>query len=238
MFEITVDLFGKSFFIPETITMSALICIVLCITLVIVGRKIRKFNPAEESTGSVLVAQVIVEAIDNLVVGATSPRSRPFVPYLISITLFIFLSNIMGIFGFTSPTSDFNVTLALALITGASVQIVKFRHEKAKGYLKSFIEPYPALVPFNLLDIVIVPASLSLRLFGNVLAGGVILTLVNSALTGLAKMTLDPIGITTGIFAPFSVAASSILGGYFNLFSGSVQTLVFILLTTIFVYGE
>jgi F-type H+-transporting ATPase subunit a len=108
---------------------------------------------------------------------------------------------------------------ALAIITFFIVQITGIKSQGIKGYLKSFIGPVPALaiimIPINIISEFALPLSLTLRLTGNIVAGNVISMLVKS-------------------FGWPIVWAIPIINVYFDLMSGVIQTLVFVILTTIF----
>ncbi len=87
------------------------------------------------------------------------------------------------------------------------------------GYLKSFTEPIALLTPLNVIGELANPISLSFRLFGNIMSGGIIMGLLYNAL---------------GYFAPL---ITPVLHGYFDVFSGLLQTFIFGMLTMIFIGG-
>ena len=100
--------------------------------------------------------------------------AKRYAPLLTAFFLFILLSNYSGlvpgaahIAGFQPPTSNWNVTIVLAIITIFAVQISGFQ-EHGLHYLKHFISPNPAMLPINLLEEITHPLSLTVRLFGNV----------------------------------------------------------------------
>ena len=77
-----------------------------------------------------------------------------------------------------APTADTNLTYALAAVTIVSVWIYGIRQQGAKGYFKHFLEPFPVLLPLNILEELVKPITLALRLFGNIFAGGIMLALI------------------------------------------------------------
>ena len=88
-----------------------------------------------------------------------------------------------------SPTADTNLTYAMALHrddrrSGATASGTK----GVKGYFRHFLEPYPFLLPLNVLEELVKPITLALRLFGNIFAGGIMLALIG-ALVALAPAT-------------------------------------------------
>ncbi|MPN49895.1 ATP synthase subunit a [bioreactor metagenome] len=88
-----------------------------------------------------------------------------------------------------------------------------------KGYLKSYIKPMPLLLPITLLERLIFPISLALRLFGNILAATVIMSLIYGALLEIQTA----IGLVIPI--PFHM--------YFDIFDGAIQAVIFTFLTMI-----
>lgn len=105
---------------------------------------------------------------------------RPWVPFIGTLFLFIFIANWSGalvpwkIIGLpegelAAPTNDINTTVALALLTSLAYFYAGFK-KRGIGYLKKYLEPTPILLPINILEDFTKPLSLSFRLFGNILA--------------------------------------------------------------------
>ena len=134
-------------------------------------------------------------------------------PYMATLFLLILFSNIIGIFGFRTPTSDINVTLGYALMTFFSIHFFGVK-AKGLGYLKGFFEPIFVIAPINIIGELARPVSLSMRLFGNMLGGSVIMALISGAVA---------------LFVP---AVASI---YFDLFSGILQSFIFTMLSMVFI---
>ncbi len=159
-------------------------------------------------------AEFIYEKLTGIVGGTLGEEGKAYVPYLVTILLYIGLSDIIGLFGFKSPTKDLNVTAALALMSIILVEGAGIYHKGVKKWLHSFIEPVPIVTPFNILDVFTRPLSLCMRLFGNVLGAFVIMELL--------KLVVPPI-----IPAVFSI--------YFDLFDGILQAYVFVFLTSLYI---
>ena len=135
-----------------------------------------------------------------------------------AIFMFLLLSNISGIFGLRPPTADYCTTLALALITFAVIQFNAVRTNGPLGYIKSLTQPLPILFPINVIGEVATPVSLSLRLFGNIMGGTVMMALFYGLLPKI---------VTLGI--------PVFLHGYLDLFAGAIQTYVFCMLSMVFI---
>ncbi len=150
---------------------------------------------------------------------------RPWVPYIGTLFLFIFLSNWSGALlpwklihlpsgELAAPTNDINTTVALALLTSLAYFYAGFR-KRGLGYLAKYLEPTPILLPINILEDFTKPLSLSFRLFGNILADELV------------------VGVLV-LLVPFIVPIPVMLLG---LFTSAIQALVFATLAAVYI-GE
>jgi F-type H+-transporting ATPase subunit a len=166
-----------------------------------------------------VVNQVNTQVEDNL------GKVHPFVaPLAISLFFFILFANWLEILPtelnhdthlLPAPTADTNLTYALALVTIVSVWAYGIKQKGVKGYFKHFFEPFPVMFPLNLLEELIKPVTLALRLFGNIFAGGIMLALI----------TLMPAYI---LWAP------NLLWKGFDAAIGVIQAFIFALLTVLY----
>jgi F-type H+-transporting ATPase subunit a len=129
-----------------------------------------------------VVGQVNSQVEVNL--GKVHPYAAPLA---ISLFFFILFSNWLELLPLklnehthllVVPTADTNLTYALAAVTIVSVWVYGIREKGAKGYFKHFFEPFPVMFPLNVLEELIKPITLALRLFGNIFAGGIMLALI------------------------------------------------------------
>lgn len=146
--------------------------------------------------------------------GILGTRGRRYIPYLITVAIYIGVANLIGLVGFKPPTKDLNVTVALSLMSILLIEYSGFHEKGLKKWLKSFAEPIPIIAPINILELFIRPLSLCMRLFGNVLGSFVVMELIKQ-ICGL----IVPI--------PFSF--------YFDIFDGLIQAYVFVFLTALFI---
>ncbi|QGU00725.1 ATP synthase F0 sector subunit a [Candidatus Syntrophocurvum alkaliphilum] len=107
--------------------------------------------------------------------------ARKWAPLLSTFFIFILVCNLSGIIpgaghieGFQPPTSNWNVTMTLALITFFAVIVAGVSEHKA-AYLGHFISPHPIMLPLNIVEEVVRPVSLTIRLFGNIFGKEVVL---------------------------------------------------------------
>lgn len=175
-----------------------------------------------DETPSILVTLVefFTESVNGLVVSTMGENNMMFAPYIFTLFIFLIISNIAGVIGVSSPTSNYSVTLALALITFITTQYFGIKTAGIGGYLKGFFSPIPLLAPLNIIGELANPISLSFRLFGNILSGGLIMALIASA------------------FGTLTAAVAPALNIYFDLFSGILQAFIFTMLTMVFIAGS
>ena len=211
--------FKYSFFGHEVWITTTHVC-VLIVMLIIIGFAIvanRCMAKAREvPEGFQNVVELIVEMLDKMVYGSMGSYGRKYLNYIGTLFVFIFISNISGLFGLRAPTADYVVTLPLGVMTFLIIQFNNIKYNKFGAFTDLF-KPIPVLFPINLIGELAVPFSLSLRLFGNVLSGTVMMSLIYSLLSKIA------------------IGWPGFLHIYFDLFSGAIQTYVFCMLTMVFV---
>ena len=217
---------GKEIYIHNTVVHSWIIVIALSIFAIIVNKKIKNTRPDEKPKGIVNVLEILITTIQGLVtqtMGKGKTREG-LAPYIFTLAVFLACANLFGLLGFSPPTSDYNVTLGLTLITFVLTHYHGLRTNKLGGYIKGYFEPIAVMFPLNVIGELANPVSLSFRLFGNVLAGGIIMGLVYQFLSWI-----------TPFIAPIVAAP---LHAYFDMFSGLLQTFIFMMLTMVFIGGN
>jgi F-type H+-transporting ATPase subunit a len=202
-------------------TFTALVVVVVLMALAYMARArlARAREPVTPDEGLTLrtIAELAVELVLSLAESIIGKKGRRYVPMFGSFFLFILTANLFGLIpGFSPPTSDFNTTLGLSLVAFFAYHYFGIR-EHGAGYIKQFMGPVLFLAPFflvlELVSHLVRPASLALRLFGNMFGDHLVLEIF----TGLTK-----VGIPVLFYA---------LGA---LVSG-IQAFVFTLLSVIYV---
>ena len=187
------------------VVMGILVALALWLTH---GMKVR--NPGKK--------QVAVEAfltwLEKTIKGMLGPDAGEYAEYLMTVIMFIGLSNIIGLLGMKPPTKDLDVTAALAIMSIVLIEAAGIKRKGVLGWLKSFAQPVGIVTPINILEVFIRPLSLCMRLFGNVLGSYVIMTLIEN---------LIPVGVPL------------IFSFYFDIFDGMIQAYVFVFLTSLFI---
>ncbi len=213
---------------------------IILITLLLAGafwainRELTKLDGEKKPNRLVAAIIAYVQFITDYTISSMGVHyGRKFSVYIGSVFVYILFSNVSGLFGLSAPTSNFSVTLMLALITWISIQTIKLKENGIKGYIQSFFEPFVLFLLPNVLSEISPLISLSLRLFGNVLSGSVIMSLLY-VFTGWLSQFVPVIGG----FNFVGVVLAPTLHLYFDLFSGFLQAYLFISLSIIFIGME
>ena len=229
----------ESFFVfdiaPEVIS-SLLVMGIIFVLAIIVAIQAAFQNPLKKPKGLLLIAEIGVNFFDGLVEGLMGPRFKGFGGYIMAISVYLFIAFIFGLCGLPSPVTNLAVPLSLSLCTFVLLHAVSVKYTKW-GYFKRYIDPIPVFLPINLISMWAPLLSLTLRLFGNAIAGWALMSILYNALQGLSSTIFSslPDGWNQLFFAPI---VTPILHAYFDLFSGFIQTTVFIFLTMCFMNNE
>lgn len=199
---------GKTISSIRMIRMMFIVDMILVIFAFVVRRKIQ-FKPGKLQ----VVAEMMYDSFEGLVGESLGNSNKHFTPYLLTLFLFIWISNLIGIIpipGISEPTRNLNVTIGLGIM---AIIVVQYNAIKKKGlwtHLKSFAEPMFFLAPLNIIGEISKVVSIAFRLFGNIMGGAIIILVVSE----LVRYIMVPIVLT----------------GFFGLFAGSVQAFVFTML--------
>lgn len=208
------ELFGMKLHLTTTHVSLLIVSAILIVFALIVRLKLKDTDG--KPGGLQNIAEFIVELLDKMVYGSMGQKGNGFRNYLGILFIFMVFSNLSGLLGLRPPTADYGVTLALGLITFFLVQINNIKYNKF-GAVTELFQPVFFLFPINFIGEIAVPISLSLRLFGNILAGTVIM------------------GLIYGLLAKVAFIWPGVLHAYFDVFSGAIQTYVFCMLTMVFI---
>jgi F-type H+-transporting ATPase subunit a len=220
--------------LQTTVFSILIITAVIIVFLIFVNGKLKKFDPMDEPKGIVLLMMVAVQTIDNMVKEKTNDEvAKTLTPYMLTVALYLFMANISGLFALETPTSNYSVTLVLAAITCILIEVYSAKARGTKSYIKTWFEPFAPFVVLNLFSKMSTLLSLSLRLFGNILSGGILMSVIYQMLASISKMI--PF---MGEFNIMGVLVAPVLHFYFDLFSGVMQAFIFITLTISFIGKE
>ena len=199
--------------ISESVVVTWIIMAVLVLASILLVRNLKVENPGKVQ----LALESAISWASDFFEGIIGKENRRYIPYLITVLLFLGVSNTIALLGFKPPTKDLNVTAALAIMSMCLIEFSGIRKNGLKHWVKHFASPVPVVAPIMIMEVVIRPLSLCMRLFGNMLAGFVVMELLK---------TLVPLLI------PIPVSF------YFDIFDGLLQAYVFVFLTALFMNEE
>lgn len=172
--------------------------------------------------------ELFMEQLRSLIREIVRADPEPYVPLIGTLFLFVFASNLLGMIpGLSSPTGDLSVAAALSVVVFVSVPFYGIRARGVRAYLKTYLEPNPFMLPFNLLGEVTRTLSLAVRLFGNIMSGEFLLVVVIGVVTALLK------GYAR-VFVPFSVALTLFLS-VLSLITAVIQAYIFTVLALVYI---
>lgn len=211
-------LFGEKIYLTTTHISLVIVIATILIFAVCANRAVKKAEPGQVPGPFLNVVELIVEMLDKMVASSMGDKKAlRFRNYVGSLFIFILICNLSGLLGLRPPTADFGVTFPLALMTWFLIQFNGFKYQKM-GKIKALFEPIFLFAPMNLISEFATPISMSLRLFGNILSGTVMMGLIYGLLPRVLTLIWP-----------------AALHAYLDVFSGAIQTYVFCMLTMCFV---
>ena len=203
--------FGNGFFdICKSVVVTWGILVILTVLVLVMTRNLKVHNIYKRQAA----LEAAVVWIRDMVKGMLGEEAEAYTDYIVTVLVFIGVSNMVGLFGFTPPTMDLNVTIALAIMSIVLVEAAGIISKGPKGWLKGFAQPMAVILPMNILELAIRPLSLCMRLFGNILGATVIMELLKSVVP---------------------VILPAALSVYFDMFDGAIQAYVFCFLTSLYI---
>lgn len=201
--QVVTHLFGKEFLpVTDTLIVSWVVVVLIAIAAKIIGSNL-ELVPGKVQNATELLLTSIEDQIEPMLPG----EGRKFLPFIGTIFIFVGVSNLSGILpGVPNPTADINTTLGLALLVFILMHFEGMRENGIWGYIKGFAEPVFVLLPLNIVSELAKPISHSFRLFGNIVGGGIIITLIYQAAPWLIPIPLQ---------------------AWFDIFIGVIQALIF-----------
>lgn len=198
--------------VDESVVVTWIIMAALTLLSILLTRNLKVENPSKIQ----LLLEGAIEKGTLFFEDILGEHGKRYIPYLITVGVYIGVANLIGLLGFKPPTKDMNVTAGLAVMSIVLIEVAGIREKGPKRWLKSFAQPIAIITPINILEVFIRPLSLCMRLFGNVIGAFVVMELIK-------------IVIPVAVPVAFSC--------YFDIFDGLIQAYVFVFLTGLFI-GE
>jgi F-type H+-transporting ATPase subunit a len=192
----------------DTLYMTWLSMAVVILIAYLATRKLT-LVPAGWQNGLEMIVTALLDQID----ATLGAKGKKLAPLIITLFLFLLVCNWIGLVpGLTSPTSNINTTMGLALMVVGLAQILAIRNKGLKAYVKHFFQPFLPFVIINIIEEVSKPITLAFRLFGNIVAGEILI-------------------IILGILVPMWIPIPNIIWLLFSVFVGVVQAFIFTMLS-------
>jgi F-type H+-transporting ATPase subunit a len=207
----SLNMLNHTFNVTTSIVTQWAMMVVITVLVIALTGDLKKVPGKRQS-----VVEMVVGMMRGLVSDNMGPKYKSFVPFIGTMGIFLFFLNLSGLIGIEPSTKDINVTAGFALISFVVINGNAFIKVGIKGYGKKLIEPFPLMIPMNLIEKVTLPVSLCLRLFCNMLVGSIIIGLLYQ----LSRITAFVIPI------PFHF--------FFDVFDGIIQVYIFMMLTMLY----
>ena len=211
-----ISIFPKKFYIfgvnvGLSVVMAWGALAVVVVLLFLLNRRIKKFT--ERPKGIQTLLEMAVDGITRFAESRVGHYAEGVAPFTLTLMIYVFFTTFIEIFGLPPATEDLNCTVALGFCSFLTVNITGIRYKGAKGRLKTLCQPSPVAMPIKMITDLVAPFSMGIRLFANVMVGGVVMQLVYMAVP---------------VILPAAVSA------YFNVIHVMIQTFVFGLLSLIY----
>lgn len=181
--------------VTQTMLSVLIVTVTLCIAAVILGKNLQK-----RPDGRQVLVEKGVTMLMNLVSSTMGAHNLRWVPYLGTIFLSSLAGSLVGLLGFTrSTTADLSVPLTWGVMTSVVIWAQSIKQNGFLGWLKGFAEPIPVMLPINLISEIVQPFAMALRHFGNVAGGGIISSMLYTALGLLSTVVITAISQTVAL---------------------------------------
>jgi len=192
---------GFSINITQT-TLSLIVVSALLITaMILLGR-----NLSKRPNGRQVLVEKGVMMMHNMVVETMGAHNAHWTPYIMTIFLSSICGSFIGLTGFLrSTTADLSVPLTWAIMTSVIIWYNSIKTNGLLGWLKGFTEPIVVMTPMNVISEIAQPVSMAFRHFGNVAGGGVITSILYTALGMASVLVLNLLSGT--VVMPIAVLA-------------------------------
>ena len=209
-----LEVAGITFLITETLVSIWIVMAILISLAVYVRVKSKNWDATSKPSGLQNFLELCVDVFSNLVRNTVGEKMAFVTPWFFALFTFIMISNMIGITGIRPPTADWGLTFPLALTSFCLFHYSGLRC-RPKSYLRGILlEPIFLFAPINIMGELARPISLSFRLFGNVLGGMILLSLIYGIAPLLLQLTLPVM-----------------LHMYFDLAAGILQAFIFTMLS-------
>lgn len=200
----TIPIFG-GIPITQTIVSHFLVTVLLCSAFIYIGKRLNK-----QPDGLQVIVEKGIMMMHDMVVESMGAHNAHWTPFIMTIFLSSICGSFIGLTGFLrSSTADLSVPLVWALMVSVIIWYNNIKNNGLIGWLKGFTEPIVVMTPMNLVGEIAQPASMAFRHFGNIAGGGVINSILYTALAGLSTLVIQAITSTGWLVSGIMVAVGA-----------------------------
>jgi len=222
--------FTNGVFITETVCWAVIVAAAMIVFAVVATRNLKQYPK-----GMQIVCELIVETVYKFVKDNMGKHNMAFAPYIGTLFFFLIFCNMLGLFGQRPATADMNFTFAMGILVFVLIQYNSIKSKGIKRYVKHFAEPADLalpmkllMTPINIIEELVFPVSLSFRIFGNILAGVIVMDLYMKLMQSISDKAHLPIPLFQAV-TPLPVNL------FFDVFEPFLQAFVFSMLTMAFI---
>lgn len=186
---------------------------VVMILLILAALLVRlRLSDSGELTPAQNFWEAVLETINNQIRQVSGQDPGPYLPFIGTLFLFIAVSNILSVVpGFRPPTASLSTTTALALCVLIAVPLFGLAERGVLGYLRSYVQPSPLMIPFNVIGEISRTIALAIRLYGNVMSGTVIAGILISIAPFFFPVVMQLLGLLTGVIQAYIFAILAVV---------------------------
>ena len=213
--------FGQSnkLYLDECVFYQIIICVVLAVAGILLGRNLQKIPKGKQVLVELFVGWIYQFAENQM----GKKYGEKFAPFLGTRILWLVFCSSTGLIGLRPVTADINVTAGLAIVSFVVIQVSAVRELGFRGRIGEMCDPYSFMLPIEIINDITFPATLALRLFGNIFGGMIVVDMWLGLMTRLSLKLCS---------VPFLRCLTVIpLNCFFDIFEPLVQAYIFTILT-------
>lgn len=217
----TIPIFGG---IPITQTAVSLlvVTILLCTASVVLGRDLKK-----RPDGKQVLVEKGITMMHNMVIDTMGAHNAHWTPFIIVLFLSSICGSLIGMTGFLrSTTADLSCTITWSVMVSVIIWYNNIKNNGFVGWLKGFTEPVVVMTPMNIISEIAQPVSMAFRHFGNVAGGGVITSILYTALASISALLLNLIA-SSGVAVSIVLLAVGVGLFLFGMKTGKLAAKIF-----------
>lgn len=213
-------------FVPQILTIF-LTSLIIMVGAISYNCKIKDKNQLYEPRGLVLLAELLIKAIENMIVEILGKKYKKFTVYCLYLLLYIIIGNILGIVGFESQVGSYTVVFCMGIVAFVGIYYFGLKYQKFSFFKKYLYNPLELISQFIPL------ISMTFRLFGNSIGGSIIIGLLYEFLGFIWSHVplIGPVDLLAVFITPW-------VHIYFDIFDGSIQAYIFTILTIVYWQAE